>query len=289
MLDSQVDSEAKRNEKIVLFGQYKTGTTALFYKIKNSLPDTTRYLFESPAYNAENDDKYRSVLAKVILGDPEKIQYESFYNFDKKIYLTRDPRDWVVSSLLFLIQELPGIYENQKYLGQIMGLLKRKERLPKSISVIELLIFILQASEKNNSLKEVAAWITWLHQWLFEFEGQLSNYHLIKYEDIVDNKFLKLEKYLGYELHGKAVVESIHNHVPRTKSYGNWRDWFLQEDINFFRPLFSRYLHRYNYPLEWNLQKHPIICPDHCTTYVEKIIQRRVTSSGKQKLMKRSL
>lgn len=71
-------------KKIVIFGQYKTGTTATFYKLLNSLPSNTKTLFESEEYVEEDEDKLISVLAKVILAKPESVKYNTFKNFEKK-------------------------------------------------------------------------------------------------------------------------------------------------------------------------------------------------------------
>ena len=56
---------------IAIFGPYKSGTTALFSIVRNSLPDGTRTLFEPEEYVREAEDSERIVLAKVILAVPE--------------------------------------------------------------------------------------------------------------------------------------------------------------------------------------------------------------------------
>ena len=106
-------------QKIVIYGSYKTGTTGLFYKIANSLDGPAKYLFEAQEYKPEVEDLNQWVLAKIIiwLNRQDLLpKYESFLNFDKAIYLTRDPRDWLVSATLFMIQQEQSLYLNDKKL-----------------------------------------------------------------------------------------------------------------------------------------------------------------------------
>ena len=101
--------------RIAIFGQYKTGTTGLYYKIKNSLPASVRTLFEPQRFTTHPDDATRPILAKVILGvsgAPNPIDYDSFLHFDRKVYLIRDPRDWTVSGLLFMIPHMDKLRQS---------------------------------------------------------------------------------------------------------------------------------------------------------------------------------
>jgi hypothetical protein len=265
---------------MVVFGQYRTGTTALFYRIKNSLSGEVRTLFEVVDYAEEPDDARRDVLAKVILRTPETpdprgaTRYERFMGFDKQLYLVRDPRDWLVSGLLFAIQQEPRVYNDAAALGRIVALLSQKERDPRSISLLKILDAIL-LSPSRNSLDSVTAWMRRQHEWLAAFEDGLRGHYRITYEDLVDGKLRGLEAYLGFALTGSDDVTAEHDHVPRTKRYGNWRDWFLEEDVAHFRRVFEAYLHRHGYPEEWRLNTAPVIRPEHCTQYVARVVEKR--------------
>lgn len=264
--------------KIVIFGQYKTGTTAAFYRIRNSLPDDTRTLFEPTEFVPQRQDAGRWVLAKVILGITEgnAVKYSTFTDFDKKIYLVRDPRDWVISGMLFLLQQQPSLYQDRDRFQKIMALLRQKEEAPESVSVIHILEQILPATSRT-SLDSLGSWIARQHQWLFAFEDQLDDYYVLRYEELVDDKVTEWERYLEMPLHGKAIVDPVHDHVVRTKGYGNWRHWFLEQDVRFFQPLLSEYIQHYGYSNEWRLHERPVIDPQHCSEYVARVVARRRT------------
>lgn len=263
--------------KIAIFGQYRSGTTGLLYKIKNSLPDTTRVLNEPEVYIPEDNDSQCFVLAKVIAGivdGKETADYGSFVDFDKKVYIVRDPRDWSISGTMFLIQQEPSIYNNDKNINKVIEILKKKEQDPKSISVVELLEYLMSFIP-GQSIEILRGWLIGQYKWLIGFEKRLDDYSLIKYEEFVDNKLTNIEKYLGLELAGDAQVDSQNKHVVRTKGYGDWRNWYTQEDIEFFRPIFMDYMEKYNYENEWKLNEIQVIKPEFCSEYATKTIKMR--------------
>jgi len=67
--------------KIVVFGLYKTGTTALFSNLRNSVNYLPRLLVVPKAFKGIDEDVFSGVLAKVILGESDT-DYASFAGFE---------------------------------------------------------------------------------------------------------------------------------------------------------------------------------------------------------------
>ncbi len=280
---------SEKPKKIVIFGQYKSGTTGLLFKIRNSLPKNTRMLLEPKTYTPRRNDDKRFILAKVIAGitdGKETADYESFMHFDKKIYIVRDPRDWIVSALLFIIQQEPTIYKNDNNVYKIIEILKKKEKDPKSISVVKVIEHIISFIP-NRSTELLRRQLFERYNWVFEFEKRLDNYCTIKYEDFVEDKLTDVERYLGIKLTGAAQVDNQYGHVARTKSYGDWKNWYTEEDIEFFKPIFSGYMDKFGYEDEWKLNEEQIIKPEFCTEYVKKTVKMR-REKGHQKEIDKS-
>jgi hypothetical protein len=262
---------------IAILGMYKSGTTALFYRIKNSLAGDVRTLFEPDRYEPEPADLHRWVLAKVILGAPEPghdVRYETFRGFGKQLLLVRDPRDWLVSGTLFLIQQDAHLYGDDDKLRRVLDALEQKERDPASLSLTRLLEQIVSA-DPGRSLSRTLEWMARQFRWVIEFDAGLRDHHRIAYEDLVGGRLRALEDYLGFALPGAAEVAPEHDHVPRTKSSGDWKNWFLDEDVARFRPLFDEYLRRYGYDLDWRPSAHPVILPEHGSAYVARVVRKR--------------
>ncbi len=272
--------ESESFGKIVIFGPYKTGTTGLFYKVTTSLSGTIRCLFERMEYVAEPDDDQQWIVAKTILwydeGDRQP-KYESFFDFDRKIYLTRDPRDWLVSGTLFMIQEEPSLYNDDRKLNSILRALQQKQQRPESMSVLELLQLINDLSDRHT-FEKTMEWMRLQYTWLPMFEKRLRECMLLKYEDFVDKRLAPLEEYLGFKLSGSGQVSAEHDHVPRTKGKGNWLDWFTDQDREIFQPIFSDYMARYGYADDWEPRPKPAISREHSIDYVIRTVNKRRTT-----------
>lgn len=256
----------------MIFGQYKSGTTALFCQIRRALyGHAVSELFESREYTETPGDTDRWLLAKVLLSCKSQIRYDSFFNFQKKLVIYRDPRDWLISEILFAFQEPRlEIYGNAERFEPLFDLLKKKESDPGSVSVCQILKGIVPLQWKANCFVEQT-------QWQIEFEKRLrGDSHLVRYEDFIDRKLADLEEYLELSLPREFSVDG-YPHVARTKSYGNWRDWFLEEDVEFFRPVMQPYLEHYGYPLEWRLNSDPVIDPQFCSEYVTRTVALRMS------------
>jgi hypothetical protein len=261
--------------KIVIFGQMKTGTTAHMFKIKNSLPKNTRMLHEPHAYIPKRNDNKHFVLAKVIAGklDGKEIaDYESFMQFDKKILIVRDPRDWIISAILFYIH---GFYGGGNNLSKLISLFEKKEEDPASVTLIEI-INRMSTFMENHTFESLLDWISRQQNWLVEFEKRLDNYCISRYEEFVDGNMSVLEEYLGMELHGAALVGKGHEHKSRTKGYGDWKNWFTKEDIELFKPIFAAYMDQYDYTDEWKTNDPQIIDPEYCSEYIKKTLQYKM-------------
>lgn len=264
-------------QKISIYGFYKTGTTALFYRVKKALCHTPRTLFEATRYAENQCDKTEGVLAKVILKldqSDSAVDYASFASFEKKLFIIRDPRDWLISGTLFLIQQNPSIYTNKKLLNEILHLLERKVADPAEVSLLSILSLVLSplpVGTPEKLLEEIRD----LHEWSFQFEATLKNHCLARYEDFVHSRIDHLSEYLGISLHQEPEIEKEHQHVVRTCSSGDWKNWFTYEDTIFFKNAFSHYISKYKYDNDWQPNENQVIESRHADLYVKRTVALR--------------
>ena len=74
--------------------------------------------------------------------------------------------------------------------------------------------------------------------------------------------------------------DEMFSDVPRTKKSGDWKNWFLQEDIDFFRPLFAEYMKRYGYPEDWAISDEPLIYPENGSRFVKSALNKFYEKNG---------
>jgi hypothetical protein len=264
-------------ERIVVFGQYKTGTTAVFSKLKNSLPADTRTLFEPSRYIAEAGDDERWVLSKTILklpDDQDPVDYSSFSDFDRKVFIVRDPRDWLVSMTLFLTQEKPSVYLDPQASERVVSFLRQKEADAKALPLRALLEYILSLPPAVG-LDEAAHRTRALNDWCIKFSEQLQDALVLRYEDFVDGRLADLEAYLGRSLSGSGEPDQAYAHVPRTRSHSDWKNWLLEDDVRYFRPVFADYMRYFGYTDDWTLSEQPRVRAAFGSEYVQRVIDRK--------------
>ena len=264
------------NPKIVILGEAKSGTTGLYFKIKNSISPNARCVFEPKGYqyHSEAGDNNRPVLAKVLFGNPKIFSYESFSSFDHKIFIVRDPRDRIISEMLFWVAE-SEMCQNNDRLNQYMKLLKQKEDSPQCISVFEL---VKQGRLLGGAKFDKVTWKNRIYErfgWIREFLRLNPEYFLLKYDDFISDNLTELEKYLGFQLLGEAKPVGFSEIVVRTKKSGDWKNWFLPEDVDYFRPAIDEFLSEYGFSIDWSLNENPIIDASYCTKYIKKTLKKR--------------
>jgi len=260
--------------QILVAGQAKTGTTALFFKIGNSLLaceeaiSNTKFLFEPTTYSGSKNER---VLAKILLHSG-LVKFEDFKSFNKKILLLRDPRDQLISSLLYSAQGKTFSSSANKT-NLFLTLLEKKEQSPGSVSILELRAALFDS--KDSTLQEWKKNISRnLHHFL-EIRRRQNDFFSYKYEDFIQGKTQELENFLGFPLTGNATVNKAFKRVVRTKKSGDWQNWFLEEDVCFFRPLFQDFMRELDYEDSWSLPECQVLLPDHGSRYVRKNLHRK--------------
>ena len=108
-----------------------------------------------------------------------------------------------------------------------------------------------------------------------EFGRLHRSYFVYKYEHFVAGDRSRLEEYLGFALKFDGKVDAVHKRVARTTGSGDWKNWFTEQDIEYFRDAYHEYLAEYEYALEWELSPEPEILPEHSTEYVLRLVRER--------------
>ena len=277
----------RQPKKIVIAGFGRSGTTALAYRIKDSIPWNLRFFFEPREYDPSGERPNEYVLAKILFwgsrifafeleanGLSHKVRYDDFNHFDRKILLVRDPRDRLVSTVLYSMRD-SCFYEDAERLEPFLALLRKKETYPTSVSFLELVEAQLRLEGWVAGLSRWKALFQEYMNFAFDFHDQHPDYFVVKYEDLVDEKLKGLESYLGFQVRGPTGVPENLERVVRTKGYGDWKHWFLRDDVEFFKPVFSPYMARYRYKKDWEIAKEPKIFPLHASEYVRRILAER--------------
>ena len=266
--------------RILIIGLPRSGTSALYFKLKQALPATTWCLYEPKRFKPSAS--VNDVLAKILIGAFGDFDYDSFENFEKRILIVRDPRDHLVSRLLYRACADPEFRQDDAKVAGFIQALRQKEAAPQSISFLGLLDRYnnLRAGDQPQRMTAPTgpprSWAVSSHPMALEFHQGHGGLHTYKYEDFVAGHYKSIEDYLEISVPaGEATVSHNYEHVARSKASGDWRHWLAQSDIDFFRPYLLPYMRAYGYADDWTLAERPYIESQHASEFVRRSVAQR--------------
>lgn len=256
--------------RVVIVGLGKSGTTAVLYAIRSAMPPDTRVVFEPHTYVVVEGT---NVAAKVLLNPRFPIDYAFYRQFDRIVLLVRDPRDVLISKLLYRTFGSRALHGDPAKLEQYLALLRAKETDPRSVSLLR--INALYETLSGPTLHSDEGRSRMLND-AMAFHDAFPDCMVFKYETMVTGKFDALAEYLSLSAAAmKPDVPAQFSRVVRTRRAGNWRDWFCPEDVVHYRPLLSVYMERYGYSDAWELATEPLVRPEECSGYVMRLVRER--------------
>lgn len=90
---------------------------------------------------------------------------------------------------------------------------------------------------------------------------------------------LDLNQYLGFDIAKDTTAtttavdqKKAFTRTARSMTYGNWKNWFTQDDVIFFRPLLENSLQKLGYMVDdWSINSPQTIDPQTSSQYMIKI------------------
>jgi len=247
--------------KVVVTGLPKSGTTAIFYAFAAALRDPAT-LFE-PSRLARSFAKRHArddMVAKTLL--MPGVDHASFSGFDRKVLIIRDPRDVLVSLILYLTG-YHILWRRESELSAYVSVLKQKERDPASVSLRELCLH----AAPNGMPRFVQDRFDPLLGFL---SACGSGYFRVRYEDFVSGKTDELSAYAGFPVSSPARPDG-HARVFRTGSSGAWRHWMTPDDVSEFEPLLRPHMAAARCEPNWELSPSQCIRTEHASGYIIRI------------------
>lgn len=259
--------------KYLIIGLGKSGTTALFSAVKNCIEENARYYFEPRNLENLKLSGSKNIIAKVLIDNVNEKNQHRLNDFDKKILIVRDPRDLLISKLLYRTRgtrDTNPFMDNDKA-EKFLDYIKQKEKNPNSISILELYELQDFLSNKNSILKHLEK----LHRKLLQIaEAQDFNCFILKYEDYITGNIVKAQNYLDLNIKCNVEVDETFERVKRTKSFGDWKNWFTEDDVNYVKKNYKFFMEYFGYT-DWAQPQNKTINLEFASHYVKKILDLR--------------
>ena len=261
--------------KVFILGTGKSGTTALVYKVAGGLPNCQAFSGGKPGKYLGN---YENAVYKHTYEERKGKSFDLYRehlskeNYDRKIWMARDPRDAAVSRMLYRWHR--GYFGHRKQYEAHLNLVLKKEREPRFVPFYEICRYTGYNGwprEKEDVFKEEQI----RYQQMREFvEGLGDDWLIYRYEDMVDKRFEALNVYLGFDANADAEVPSGtgKEKVVRKKAYGDWRHWYTKDDVALFKPAYLPYMEAAGYDCDdWNFNSKPVIEPEFSSEYMQRL------------------
>jgi hypothetical protein len=264
--------------KILILGHGKSGTTVFLFKVAGGLPNCHAFSGGDPG---KEWDEHENAVYKYTYSERKSRDFELFLkhlsetSYDRKIWMARDPRDIAVSQMLYRWHK--GHRGNRKQYEAHLNLIQKKEQNSLSIPFHVLCRYIDHA-KWPISTEEVIEKERAKCQAMCDFvKGLGEEWFIFTYEDMIEKNYDLLNSYLGFEIKADAEIPTItkKSKVARQKVYGEWRNWFTEEDVNLFKPAYLPYLELIGYDCnDWSPNPKPVIDPQVSSLYMKKLMRR---------------
>ena len=259
--------------RTLIVGNAKTGTTALLYMIAQAGGNPRVYM-EEPASTLRALP--RDSVAKLIFEqESEAALLEAADQFDHKILLLRDPRDTLVSQLLFSLKGRADLLADDAFLATLLAMLQAKQEAPDAIDLMSIAkLFPGRPASLLDTSRE-RAW-----RYANFVARRQGDWQVLYYEDLVAGNLRGLRRTLGLSLAQAPALPPEYAHVARSKRSGDWQHWFTERDVAALRPAFGPLLEAMGYEDQWPLPAAPVIAPAHAQHYLFELIEGRRRSLG---------
>jgi len=274
--------------KVLILGTGKTGTTVMVYKVAGGLPNCHAFSGGRPGkYVGDYDNAVYKHTYEERKGKSFDVfkEHLNATQYDRKIWMARDPRDAAVSRMLYRWHK--GLKGKKEQFEAHFDLVLKKEADPASVAFAE----ICRYTGHNGwprSVEQVVDEEQHRYKNMVEFVNELdSDWFLFTFEKMVNGEFGALNDYLGFEVKADATVPSTSGKakVIRKKSSGDWRHWLTEADIELFKPAYTPYMELIGYDChDWSPKNSPVIDPQFSSLYIQNLVRKAAKNSLLRKI-----
>lgn len=252
---------------ILIFGTGRSGSTALFYALKRAFPDLIQSFETIPSTPIGHLSKIGIYTTKV---------FEQAIDYEYRIWLTRDPRDRIVSGFLYQLAYHWAFDADRPTLLEIDSILGEKADNP------DLPFLCLVDRIRELVPVEIDLWredVTACKLY------QLCGHHFFRYtyEEMIRGETGELRKYLPAFGEFDTTVDTSHDRVKRTMRSGEWRFWFTNDDLAQIIPEIDAPM----FVLGYDPNIHPDHIPEVTVEEIKRPFRRLVNQRREQEGMPR--
>jgi tetratricopeptide (TPR) repeat protein len=224
--------------RVLIAASPKTGSTALAYHIKAALPDHQLY-FEPLSLSRVPDSSDKVIVKHIYPVTPGELA-----KYDRPIILVRHPFDIVVSFALFATTSDVALVDKIT-LNNYFTIHRVQQGVPGAR-------FLDVCEPRMQRLRENI--FSPLLATNDLFSARRDQALLLHYEEMSAGELSSVWSYLGRSQGCDAILPPEHSFVARTRGFGDWKNWFTEDDVEFFGalPAIRGYAENFGYDLTFD-------------------------------------
>ncbi|HEY1093036.1 MAG TPA: hypothetical protein VGE47_18190, partial [Burkholderiaceae bacterium] len=266
-------SKAGTDERFLIVGPAKSGTTALTYAVAAAVQASTVTFEEAP-----------ETLERLPAGGVAKVLFDHFDEqrllrgaafASHRMLLVRDPRDLFISRLLYVVSSRREWLGDDVLMHQLLRMLWDKQLSPEDVNLLDVgaLLFGSRQEAAHRLMGPIERYAGFL-------AGLQLAWCRVSYEDFVAGELSALEGYLERPVSHRPVIDPQYRRVARSCSSGNWRHWLSRDDLHDLRQDFAPLVEALGYGDDWEPAAAQRISPAHSWDYVAGLIEERCRFFG---------
>ncbi len=276
--------------RVLVIGKAKSGTTIISKTIQYSLKIETYYLeIRNPLFFVRKKNFNHDYVCKILFEHwNNRINFltavcadEMPVKFSKIICIIRDPRDVLISYLIFTsANQLVSM--SSSHLEKWINLIKLKEKDPCKYSFVYLLKQFNKITGGSvrfqQLLKDFIIYDSFLER---AKRINQKKIFILRYEDFIDNKIDNLSDFLGVDL-VKYRDPGKYVNTPRTKKYDNWKEFLTKADLKIIEKKIGSILTKWGYVCSQNVvnEKFSQLNSEFYSSYILDVIKRKRENIG---------
>ncbi len=199
------------------------------------------------------------------------------FKFDKVVLIVRDPRDEMISRLMYFVYpwiKRNGFDGNEGRVKSWLSFIEKVEENPVDYTFRQIIEF-MNVNFSVSALK--TPHVLSVYRNFCSSIGEQAC--LLKYEDFIKGNFSGLEAYLGFPLAKESGLDSQHR-TRRSATFNNWKELFKPEDVEFFRSHLGDLMDKQGYT-DWELEPADKLEKENYSGYLRRILSEYIPPEKK--------
>lgn len=251
--------------KTIILTHRKTGSSAVMMAVHHGGGLSS---YSNEPKNLTKHIRKPDIVIKKVMDSFDDMEMPYLEMATHKFLLVRDPRDALISKLLYAVYPTRHHFKDDVALRRWVQVLRRKREDPSSLTFH----MLVRAMKQHTGYDALIQLMQEQDKLIFLYKTFKDTVPILKYEDWVAGNAQHIEEYLGFAI-PPVELDGKFRRVTRRTGVGDHANWFAESDYERYGVAFRLYDMVFGY--EATPKANPqVILKEHADGYVKRILNR---------------